>query len=812
MNENPYYKPNEATAVIYGLIRQQEYKEAIKILEFELQSTTSSPSLPSSVSTSSRACLSLLAYCHYHDQQFAQAADYYDALIKLLPDNMDYQFYRAQSLYSAGLYVEALRACSRIDFRTNPTSSSASSSYHPHQDEDDVLKIKVRLLQAHIFYAQEDFHNSKAIIEKLMIDFPNELEIHLLDAAITFREGDFKKAKTLYQNIISTFYPGHEDYHNMALNSIKNNKNNNYNMNTNLNNINYQLDLAYNIALCEFNDKNYASSMQIVHEIIDTNLRLHPELGIGTATELLQQQILTNSMSNNPNESTSILSNLNNLELRSVGNSSSLKESCLIEAHNLKAAIEYELYVHEPAKVLHQYQHNLQLQQANELNNQHDHLQAAMDALTDMPYRTESELDVITLHNQALIFIHQDPASSFKKLSFLLANPPYPNSTFLNLLHLYCHYKHYDLVAELLAANSNLVLKYLTQEEFDYFEACVLLTTSVDEAYLKFDILSNKYIERLRNLTKQIQDVRLNRDGRSGSNEETNHNLLKSLLLKYDEEINAFIPILMKQISIYWNLNNYVMVEKILLSCNEFLHDNEIWKLNYAHVLYVQENKYNEAIKYYEPIITRLTSSPSNNMNSNYLMNGSSSSSSLLDIQAIILANLCVSYIMTSQNEIAEDLMRRIEKEEERLSYNFNNNSLSNSSPSSNYYHLCIVNLVIGTLYCAKGNFEFGISRIIKSLEPYEKKLHYDTWYYAKRCFMALLDLLAKNLLVLKDSSFVEIFDFLNQIEKVGKNFSAEMNEEIVLDIDMNTEKKHKNTIGYEARQLKNLFLKFYYH
>lgn len=36
---------------------------------------------------------------------------------------------------------------------------------------------------------------------------------------------------------------------------------------------------------------------------------------------------------------------------------------------------------------------------------------------------------------------------------------------------------------------------------------------------------------------------------------------------------------------------------------------------------------------------------------------------------------------------------------------------------------------MIGTLYCAKGNFEFGISRIIKSLEPYDKKLGTDTWY-----------------------------------------------------------------------------------
>lgn len=50
------------------------------------------------------------------------------------------------------------------------------------------------------------------------------------------------------------------------------------------------------------------------------------------------------------------------------------------------------------------------------------------------------------------------------------------------------------------------------------------------------------------------------------------------------------------------------------------------------------------------------------------------------------------------------------------------------ADPTKPVFHLCIVNLVIGTLYCAKGNFEFGISRIIKSLEPYDKKLGTDTW------------------------------------------------------------------------------------
>ncbi len=63
----------------------------------------------------------------------------------------------------------------------------------------------------------------------------------------------------------------------------------------------------------------------------------------------------------------------------------------------------------------------------------------------------------------------------------------------------------------------------------------------------------------------------------------------------------------------------------------------------------------------------------------------------LLDITAIVLANLCVSYIMTSQNADAEELMKCVEKEEERIAI---------EEPTKQVFHLCIVNLVIGTLYC----------------------------------------------------------------------------------------------------------------
>ncbi len=71
------------------------------------------------------------------------------------------------------------------------------------------------------------------------------------------------------------------------------------------------------------------------------------------------------------------------------------------------------------------------------------------------------------------------------------------------------------------------------------------------------------------------------------------------------------------------------------------------------------------SFRYYEPIVKQLQES-------------------VLDVTAIVLANLCVGYIMTSQNEEAEELMRRIEKEEERLSFQEHDKQV---------FHLCIVNL-----------------------------------------------------------------------------------------------------------------------
>ena len=84
--------------------------------------------------------------------------------------------------------------------------------------------------------------------------------------------------------------------------------------------------------------------------------------------------------------------------------------------------------------------------------------------------------------------------------------------------------------------------------------------------------------------------------------------------------------------------------------------------------------------------------------------------------------------------------------------------------------------MVIGTLYCSKLNYDFGVGRIVKSLEPIQKKLNTDTWFYAKRCLLALLENLAKHMIVIKDTTISEIIDFLDLVDDHGKNVATVFN------------------------------------
>ncbi|KAJ3314377.1 Tetratricopeptide repeat protein 30A [Boothiomyces sp. JEL0838] len=586
------------TATIYSFIRDGRYQDLIKILSNE------------SNANKSRAALSLLGY---------------EELIKLEPDVPEYRLYFAQSLFKAGQYAAAQKACATID--------------HPPSAQE-ILK-----LEAAIRYELEDYAGCKLLIDQAPKDDPETIANQ---ACLMLKEGNYEEACKMYTDVTKI--------------------------------VGFRADIAYDTALCYYYMRDYVPALKNIAEIIERGIREHPELSVGMATE--------------------------GIEVRSVGNSQLLHQTYLVEAFNLKAAIEYNLKNYD----------------------------AAREALTDMPPRLEHELDQVTLHNQALMNMDQDPSSGFEKLGFLLQQSPCPQETFGNLLLLYVKYDFLDSAADLLAENQHIAATSISPYLYDFLDATLLKNSAPEEAYKKFDELADKHIDVLRKLTKQVQEARSNHD------EET----VKRVVLEYDEAVNS-----------------YNMVEKIFRKSVEFCNEHDLWKLNVAHVLFMQENKYKEAISFYEPTVKKQYDN-------------------ILEIPAIVLANLCVAYIMTSQNEEAEDLMRRIEKEEERVAYD---------DPNKRTYHLCIVNL-LGT----------------------------DTWYYAKRCFASLFETLSKHMIILKDSVFNEILEFLDTCELHGRNipvvidpFAPNANQsptgrgvyDTLLD-------DTANNVSAEARYLKSLFLKLY--
>jgi tetratricopeptide repeat protein 30 len=675
------------TSLVYGHIRDGKYTEAVRLLTVELQSFPRS-----------RAALSLLGYCYYKMQDYRSAAQCYEELCRFFPEVDSYRVYYAQTLFKAGLYPEATKACQRVD--------------------SDQYTQRILTLQAAIAYEEKDLARSRALLGQCAVaDDPDTLVNY---ACITYKEGKFEEARDKFTEAAAT--------------------------------LGYAPDLAYNVALCHYELGQYGAALRHVSDVIETGVREHPELSVGSST--------------------------GGVEVRSVGNTQTLRETALIEAFNLKAAIEFVL---KPG-----------------------HPEAAKEALADMPPRNEDELDPVSLHNLALTSMDTDPTGGFRKLNFLLANPPFPPETFGNLLLLYLKHGCFDLAADVMAENTHLTYLYLAPELYEFLDASIMVQTSPEEAYRKYDMLTAKHIEALRKHTKAIQDARLAHDNEG----------IKSALKSYDDALDRYVPVLMGMARIYWDRDNYEQVEKILRQAQEFASEHDVWKLNVAHVLFMQEGMYREAIRYYEPIVKK-------------------NAESLLDVTAIVLANLCVAYIMMQQNDEAEDIMRRIEAEEDALleraqgegsqggkggkldgkggkSDNSNSNeSSSNNSGTKQVFHLCIVNLVIGTLYCSKGNFEFGISRVIKSLEPYEKKLGTDTWFYAKRCFVGLAESLAKGIAHVKDTTLEDVLTFLSAADRHGKNIPTTISQANTSTAKPTGDDDEPLTVSQEARILKRFYLRF---
>ena len=641
----------KATETVYGLIRDGKHDVCVEMLTAELADAPTS-----------RPALSILGHCHYHLGEFDLAAEMYERLSRLRPEDASVKLYHAQSLFKAGARADAARAAKSVD--------------------DPNLETQVARLLAHIAFEEDEVAECRAYLAKCPADDPDVL---VDGACCDLKDGRHDAARAGFEN--ARVAGG------------------------------YQPDVAYNEALCAYRARRYGPCLKHLAEIIERGVREHPELLVGAVTE--------------------------GEDAPSVGNTPALRSTFLVEAFNLKAAVEFAMKNFDEAR----------------------------EALTDMPPRAEEELDPVTLHNVALMHMDTDPADGFDKLNFLVSSPdsvPAPPECFANLLLLYVSPAHgfFDLAADVLAEHPVLARKHLSADAYEYLDAVIAGTRAPEEAFRRLERAANAKAEEMRGLAKSIQDARLRRDAER----------VKGLAARYDDALEAYVPFLMAQAKIYWDRAHYAQVEKIFRWSAEFCSEHETFRLNVAHTYFMRslrsDDKFGEAIEYYEPIVRAKVES-----------------GDVLSVTAIVLANLCVAYIMTSRNEDAESLMRRVEKEE---------SAQARRDPARPRFHLTIINLVIGTLYCAKGNYEFGISRVIKSLEPYEEKLEADTWFYAKRCFLSLLEGTAKRLVAAKDETVRESFAFLAAAERHGRAIAA--TEE--------TEGERARTVASEARALRHMLIK----
>ena len=159
------------------------------------------------------------------------------------------------------------------------------------------LATRVLMLQAAIKYEQDDLMNTKALIDQCA---PEDADTLVNQACVMYKEASTQGAEAgLYEKARLHFAEA-------------------------MSKTSFMAELAYAIGLCHYQQKQYGPALKLIAEIIERGVREHPELSVGSQTE--------------------------GVDVRSVGNSLVLKETALIEAFNLKAAIEYQMKNYDAAQ------------------------------------------------------------------------------------------------------------------------------------------------------------------------------------------------------------------------------------------------------------------------------------------------------------------------------------------------------------------------------------------------------------------------------------------------------------------------------
>jgi tetratricopeptide repeat protein 30 len=468
----------------------------------------------------------------------------------------------------------------------------------------------------------------------------------------------------------------------------------------------FNAELFYNLALCVYEKGEYDEAKIYVDEIINQAYKKYPQLEVEEENQVFE-----------PNRQKA---------------AQILRETAVVEAINLKAAIYFNKEQYDQAKNL----------------------------IKTVPAISNGGIDPVTFHNQAIFFVNENSADSIKKLNHLLRDCLFPPETFQNLLFLYWKYYFYDLASELIQENPKFCQKLIEKDDLEYINTLILQQSDPKKAVVKYQELLNEYRVAIANLKSKYREL-----------PETSKER-RSISIKITSLTEKYVAVLTNQAKISWDNKEYANVELMFKESADICDENKVFQVNLAHSVYMQEKNHHEAISYYEKIVNKYKDD-------------------LLKCETIVLANLWVCYILTKKNEKAEKLIKTIEEHEK---------TAKAKDKTHQTFHLCIVNLVIGTLYCSKDMYSFGLKLVIESLKPMNEKLGTDTWYYTKRCLLSYIEKAMKKLTSIDENLYDHLIDFLDSAYQEGKN--------ITTIIYVEKSERHKSTVAYEAKFLKKIFLK----
>ena len=621
------------TSQVYSLICDGEFGKAREIL-IQFQNEDASVE-------SKNAWLSLLAYLCYNEEEFHGAAEFYEKLTVLCPNEEEYQVLHVQSLAMSGAHQDAYRQFQALSTSVSSQNLQRLRILHSYTSMELGLMTACRKT-----LSKCDENDPATIIAMAQVDYNEKKFANALDK--------FKIAKLMMGKPM----------------------------------------LSYYVALCQYQMGDNEEAMEGVNELIDR----------------------------------------------------ANTESFLVEAVNLKAVICHEM---KESKAFGEALASLEKDWEHELSH------------------ASNNLDAIALHNKITSNIDLDPSSGIERLGELLCDESFPAETLGNLLLLCIKHSEDTLALEVFEANKQVAREVFPSDLFTYIQASIVSLSCPDDAFEILERLIDQMVPKLKAAQAATKSSSAARPSTTSIRPTTTAQILASTLAEAKQEMNmllkTFIPILMLQAKLLWDMKEYSKTEQLLLEHSDYCAADNDWNLNLGHALFAQGNdKLEESIPYYEHVINQWAEE-----------------GKLLKAPAVAVANLCVAYIMAGRNESAEIMLKAVENDEDKDS------SFQIKDDAKTSYHSCLVNLVIGTLYCEKGNYEFGIRCICKSLPPGFLCSH-DVWDFIKRCLLSLATKISKLMIVIENDVTCDLIDFLSEIE-IHCNGSLEI-------------------VAGEARQLKILF------